>query len=186
MVLDGRGDVRKPDLHLGRNAHAVEILLPIALCDLVVDENNEPKIERLSPANDYLTVDESIIDAVQLDRHQPSPWAQSDVRPFSAACRAASAGVSSPRKTNSSSVARLVPVTRITPSVSRMIRRTAIVALPAGRSVKKTLTPSDSDRVRSLDSMSSPLSPEFDNATKTLPYPVICSTALIIPSGNDP
>src|SRR5258708_26285647 len=186
VLLNSGRDVSKTELHLGRNSHAVEILLPVATRDFIVDHTDEPYVERLSPTDNDLAMNHPIIDSVELYGHQPFHCTSRAPRPFSAAWRAASPGSSSVLKTNSSNVARFAPVTRMTPGVSRMIRRTAIVALPAGRSVKKTLMPSSAARSRIRASMSSPLKSEFESGMKTLPKPVICSTALTIPCGKDP
>src|SRR3990170_4556560 len=64
------------------------------------------------------------------------------------------------------------------------MRRTASVALPPGRSVKKTRTSFADAAERNCVSMSSALSPRFVSATKSFPSPAICSTALTRPSAN--
>ena len=72
----GVGDAEKVHLHLRRHAHAVELLLPLARRDFVVDENNEPDIEGLPPPDDHLAMDEAIVDTIENDRHAISPPAQ--------------------------------------------------------------------------------------------------------------
>src|SRR4051812_27844448 len=158
------------DVHLRRNTHAIQLLLPVARRDGVVDEHDELEIERLSPANDDLPVNEAIVDAVQLERHAPppavlppaaeppAPCAVIAALPRSAAWRAASDGVLPSANTKSSNVGRFVPAMSTASSTPRRIRRDAIVQLPAWRSVKITLTSASCIRVRSRFSMSSTLS----------------------------
>src|SRR6266550_5958032 len=106
VLLNSRRDVGKPELHLWRNSHSVEILLPVAARNLIVDHHDEFYVERLSPTDDDLPVNQSVIDSVELDRHQLSPCTARALLPFSAARRAAASGSSSALKTNSSNVAR--------------------------------------------------------------------------------
>ena len=55
--------------HLRGDAHAVELLLPFAGGDLVIDQHEEAEFERLSPSDHDLPVNESIVDAIQRDGH---------------------------------------------------------------------------------------------------------------------
>src|SRR5689334_20210264 len=140
-ILRQRGDrVRgrvKIDLHLRRYTHAIQLLLPIARRDSVVDEDDEPDVERLSPSDDDLPVNESVVDAEELDRHRPcppvtvAPCTAMAARPRSAACRAASGAERDSEKTKSRSVGRFAPATSTASSMPRKIRRDAIVQLPA-------------------------------------------------------
>ena len=62
----------KIDVHLRWNAHAIELLLPVARRDRVVDEHDEIDVQRLTPTDDDLTMNQAIVDAVQLERHAPA------------------------------------------------------------------------------------------------------------------
>src|SRR5947207_13929052 len=90
VLLNSGRDVGKPQLHLRRNSHAIQILLPVAARYFVVDHHNEPYVERLSPTDDNLPVNQSVIDSVELDRHQLPPCTVRALFPLSAAWRAAS------------------------------------------------------------------------------------------------
>src|SRR5512141_1147391 len=98
-------------LHLGRDSHPIQLLFPVAARHGVVDEHDELDIERLSPTHDDLSVDQTIVDAVQRERHAPAPCTAIAARPRSAACRAASGAVRPSAKTKSSSVGKLAPAT---------------------------------------------------------------------------
>src|SRR6185295_2890994 len=69
VVASCIGHVRENQLHLGRHAHAIEILLPVAARDVVVNKNNEIGIEWLTPADNYLSVNQPVIDSVKSERH---------------------------------------------------------------------------------------------------------------------
>src|SRR5581483_6010018 len=72
-VLCGRGDAFEEHIHGGRHAHAIELLLPVTRRDLIIDEHDEPQVERLAPPHDDLAVDAAIIDAKQINGHQATP-----------------------------------------------------------------------------------------------------------------
>ena len=38
--------------------------------DVIVDQHDEADVERTSPPHDHLSVDESVVDAKQLNRHR--------------------------------------------------------------------------------------------------------------------
>jgi hypothetical protein len=63
----------KVDVHFRRDAHAIQLLLPVARRDGIVDEDDETDIERLPPPDDDLPVNEPVVDAEELDGHRPSP-----------------------------------------------------------------------------------------------------------------
>ena len=56
---------REDDLDLWRHAHPVEVLLPVAAADFVIDEHNERDVQWLAPPDYDLPVDQAVIDAVQ-------------------------------------------------------------------------------------------------------------------------
>src|SRR2546423_7940824 len=82
-------DRRENHLDLRRHTHAIEVLLPIAIADLVIDEHDERHMERLPPSYDDLTMDQAVIDAVERQAHGVTRMA---LAPASTARRAASAG----------------------------------------------------------------------------------------------
>ena len=55
-------DVQEVHIHLRRNSHPIQLLLPLACRDSVIDENNELNVQRLSPADHDLAVNQPIID----------------------------------------------------------------------------------------------------------------------------
>ncbi len=55
--------------HFGRHAHAIELLLPLTGCHFIVDKHDKAKLERLSPADHDLSVNETIVDSIQLNGH---------------------------------------------------------------------------------------------------------------------
>src|SRR2546423_247603 len=128
------------DLHLGRHGHPIELFLPVARGDEIIDQNQKSNVQRLAPTDNDLSVNEAVVDAVELNRHQ-RPTTISDAFPRSAAARAASVGDMPVLKTKSRSVARFTPLTSTIPGSSFTIRLAAMVALPAGRSVKITRAP---------------------------------------------
>src|SRR5258708_30462825 len=128
-------------LHARGHAHPVQLLLPIARRHRIVDEDDESDVLWLSPSDHDLTVDESIVDAIENETHAPPSWTWIARRPRSAACRAASTGVASVFKTKSSITARFAPTTSTASGVSRSSFLAAIVARPACRSLKITDTP---------------------------------------------
>src|SRR5262245_32817623 len=99
---------RKEDFDFGWHSHAIEILLPVAGCHLVIDQRDEPNAERAPPSNDHLTMDQPVIDAVEHERHQRDRIASP---PLAAARRAASSAVAPRWNTKSTSIGRLTPVT---------------------------------------------------------------------------
>src|SRR5215212_1842750 len=106
VIANGRFDVGKENLHLRWNCHPIEILLPFTRGDEVVDKHHESRVERLAPADDDLSVNETVVDAVKVDAHQ-RPTTISEAFPRSAAARAASVGGTEVLNTKSSNVARL-------------------------------------------------------------------------------
>jgi hypothetical protein len=58
------------DIHVRRHAHAVELLLPIAGGDLVVDERDEAEAHRLPPADDDLPVNQAVVDPIPFNAHR--------------------------------------------------------------------------------------------------------------------
>src|SRR5688500_15262901 len=64
---------REVDVHLGGDAHAIELLLPLASRHFVIDEDDEPEIERLTPPDDDLAVNEAVVDAIEINGHAGSP-----------------------------------------------------------------------------------------------------------------
>src|SRR5687768_706167 len=150
VISDRCLHIGKIDLHLGWNRHPVQLFFPVARRDQIVHEHQKANVERLPPSDDYLPMDQSVIDPVQQYCHQWRSRTTSDARPRSAAPRAASAGEAAELHTKSRSVARLTPLTRTSSGLSRATRRAAIVALPAGKSVKMTLTPSDRCDLRAV------------------------------------
>src|SRR5687768_13438566 len=64
---------REVDVHVGRDAHAIQLLLPLAARHLVIDEGDEPQIERLSPSHDDLTVNQAVVDAIEVNGHARLP-----------------------------------------------------------------------------------------------------------------
>src|SRR4051812_29627700 len=115
MIADGRRDIGEVDVHLRRNGHAVQLLLPVTRSDDVVDENEKASVERLAPADNNLSVNQPIVDPVQIDSHQVRSTTINEAFPLAAAERAASIGDASVLNTKSRSVARLTPLTSITP-----------------------------------------------------------------------
>jgi len=89
-------------------------------------------------------------------------------------------------KTKSSRVARFTPLTRTTPGWSFTMRRAAMVALPAGRSVKITFAPVRASSSRMALSMSSGVIPIIESTTSSLARPQICPTADTNPPANSP
>ena len=55
-------DVQEVHIHLRRNSHPIQLLLPLACRDSVIDENNELNVQRLSPADHDLAMNQPIID----------------------------------------------------------------------------------------------------------------------------
>src|SRR5947209_4872026 len=140
VIADCRSDIAEDDLHLGRHRHAIEILFPVTRCHQVVNEDEKADVERLPPTDDDLAMNEAVIDSVELNSHQ-RPTTIREALPRSAAARAACVADTSVLNTKSRRVARLTPLTRTMAGSSFTIRRAAMVALPAGRSVKITLAP---------------------------------------------
>src|SRR5437660_410426 len=100
---------RPCDHDLWQHTQPVEVLLPVATADLVIDEHDERDVERLAPADYDLPVDQAVIDAVQRQGHVRGT--RIALPPASTARRAASAGGMSRLNTKSSNMARLTPVT---------------------------------------------------------------------------
>src|SRR5438105_1556602 len=140
MIANGGTNIYEANLHVRRNRHPIELFLPVARCHEIIDENEETDVEWLAPPDDDLTVDQAVINAVEVDTHQ-RPTTISDAFPRTAVERAASVGDTSVLKTKSRSVARLTPLTSTSSGLSLTIRLAAMVALPAGRSVKITRAP---------------------------------------------
>src|SRR3546814_4277984 len=69
----------KMDIHARVHAHAIELLLPVALRDFVVHEHHAFEIERLSPTHDNLPVNEPVVDPDQVNAHVPRPDSRSRV-----------------------------------------------------------------------------------------------------------
>src|SRR5687768_7239312 len=161
VIPDCRLHIGETNLHLRGNRHPIQLLFPITGRDEIIDEDQKTDVQRLAPPDDHLPMDQSIIDPVQQNSHQCRSRTTSEARPRSAAPRAASAGEAVELHTKSRSVARLTPLTSTSSGRSRATRRAAIVALPAGRSVKITLTPSDKWDL-SASSMSPGAIPVFD------------------------
>src|SRR6185503_1029178 len=180
--------VRRVEIHfhLRRHAHAIELLLPVTLGNGVIDEHDEAQIQRLTPSNDDLPMNEPVVDPIQHECHAPAPYALIAARPRSAAWRAASGAGRPSAKTKSSSNGRFVPATRMASSMPRRIRRDAMVQLPACRSVKITFTPCSNIFERKSSSMSCTLSFATDTGMSCVPRPVICSTADTRPAANSP
>ena len=127
----------KVDVHLRRHAHAIELLLPVARRDLVVDEHDEADVERLSPADDDLSVNQPVVDAIELEIpiSRRSMHRERRASPLRRVPRAPRPATSCGANTKSSSVGRFAP-RRARRRVHRaQIRRAAIVQLPglAGR-----------------------------------------------------
>ena len=76
----------KKDVHLGRHAHAVELLLPVARRHGVVHEHDELEAERLAPTHHDLSMNQAVVDSKELQRHFGAPpIATIDALPRSAA-----------------------------------------------------------------------------------------------------
>src|SRR2546422_9059135 len=129
----GRG--REHYIDVRRDAHAVEILLPFAGAHRVVHHHDESDMERLPPAHDHLTVNQTVIDAVEHDTHAGVRIA---LLPASAARRAASSGGRSRWNTKSSSIARLTPVTTARFVLLLASRMELVRQEPPGRSTNST------------------------------------------------
>src|SRR5207237_2636643 len=140
VIADGGCDVDEANLHVRRDCHSIKLFLPVAGGDQIVDKNEQANVERLTPTDDNLAMNEAVIDAVKADAHQ-RPTTISDAFPRSAAARAASVGGTSVLNTKSSRVARFTPLTRTISGSSLTILSAAMLALPAGRSVKMTRAP---------------------------------------------
>src|SRR5690349_11242876 len=69
VVADATGNIVEYHLHLRRHRHSIEIFLPVAAGNQVVDEHDEANVERLAPADDDLTVDQAVVDPVELNCH---------------------------------------------------------------------------------------------------------------------
>jgi hypothetical protein len=63
----------KVHVHLGRDAHAIQLLLPFTSRYLVVYEGNESEIERLSPPHDDLSMNQAVVDAIEINGHASPP-----------------------------------------------------------------------------------------------------------------
>src|SRR3954467_803524 len=185
MIANRRFDVGEQNLHFRRNGHSVELLLPVAGRDEIVDQHQKPRVERLPPPDNYLSVNQAVVDAIEVDPHQ-RPTTISDAFPRSAAARAASVGGTEVLKTKSSSVARFTPLTRIRPGSALTMRRAAIVALPAGRSVKITRAPVRASWSRIEASMSSGVIPIIDSTISLSAIPQIWPTAETRPPAKSP
>src|ERR1051325_8133514 len=176
------------DLHLGRRPHAIQLLLPIARRHRIVDEHDKADVEWLAPAHHDLAVDQTIVDAVQDERHRgaPPPAATIAALPRSSACSAASCGDLSCANTKSRSIGRFTPATSRMSGRSRRTRRAPMVQLPAWRSVKTTFAPVFSSEPRINTSRSAPLRSRAEIGWRTFPRPVICCTAETRPCAKSP
>src|SRR5690348_7257823 len=90
-------DVEEIHIHLRRHTHPIELLLPLTGSNFIIDEDDEANIQRLSPADHDLSMNQAIVDAVKDERHADftPPAAPTTVmapRPRSAEWRAASTG----------------------------------------------------------------------------------------------
>src|SRR3954470_19782513 len=185
VIANRRRNVGEAHLHLGRDCHAIKLLLPIARGDQIIDEYEQSNVERLAPADHHLSVNQTVVDAIEVNPHQ-RPTTISDAFPLSAAVRAASVGETSALKTKSRSVARFTPLTRTSPGVSLTRRRAAMVALPAGRSVKITRAPVRASCSRMVFSISSGVIPIIESTTSLSAIPQIWPTAETRPAANSP
>src|SRR3989475_6945428 len=133
-----QGFLRRGEHHLdlGRHAHTVELLLPLAGSHGVVHQHNEPDVQRLPPPHDHLAVDQPIVEAVQGYAH--AAGVRIARLPASTARRAASAGGMSRWNTKSSSIARFTPVTTATSVRPRASRTELVRHEPPGRSTNST------------------------------------------------
>src|SRR3982750_3105092 len=133
VVQEGRrlGGGVEAEVHLGGHAHPIELTLPITRCDGIVDEHDEPDVERLPPADHDLAVNQAVIDPVEHEGHAGAPEIEMAARARSTAPRAASCASSALDMTKPSSMGRLVPDTSATSGISRSRRRAAMVQLPA-------------------------------------------------------
>ena len=61
------------ELNAGRRAHPVELLLPLTARHFVIDESDEPEIERLSPPDDDLPMNQPVVDAIEINGHAQTP-----------------------------------------------------------------------------------------------------------------
>src|SRR5439155_807420 len=168
----GRG--REHHIDVRRDAHAVEILLPFAGANRVVHHHDEADVERLSPAHDHLTVNQTVIDAVELDAH--AAGVRIALLPASAARRAASSGGRSRWNTKSSSIARLTPVTTATFVLPLASRMELVRQEPPGRSTNSTAGCSAIAAVtRAVNAPES--QPSLLTGTRASSTPVIAATA---------
>src|SRR6267142_63388 len=173
-LLDGR----EYHFDLRRHTHPVEILLPVAAADLVIDEHDERDVERLSPANHDLPMDQAVIDAVQRQGHGRVTWIA--LPPASTARRAASAGEISRLNTKSSSMARLTPVTTAMAAPPCVAYRAELVKHePPGRSTKSTAGPPPAAS-RSRSPSSAVPQPSLEIGVSAPSMPVIAVTASTI------
>ncbi len=146
------GHIREDQLDFGRHPHAIEILLPVAGSYLVIHQRDEPDVERASPPDDHLAMDQPVIDAMTTG--PTSARYGSPRRPWSAARRAASSAEAPRWNTKSTSIGRLTPVTTGSSVCARLARIAAKKQEPLGRSTNTTAGPSPIASVsrRSIDS----------------------------------
>jgi hypothetical protein len=69
-VVDRLDHRHEAHFDIGRYRHSVELLLPIALGDLIVHQDDQIDPHRPSPSNYHLTMDEAVIDPAEHDGHQ--------------------------------------------------------------------------------------------------------------------
>jgi hypothetical protein len=87
------GQAGEAELDLGRDGHAVEVLLPAAGGDAVIDQGDELDTQRPSPSDHDLPMDQAVVHSTQHDRHQGTRMAL----PPAAAARAAASSRASER-----------------------------------------------------------------------------------------
>src|SRR6185503_7558445 len=167
------GHTDESDLDVRIYGHPIELLLPVTGRHLIINQDDEVDPQRPAPSDDYLAVDETVIDPAEHDGHQ---GILIDFSPAAMARVAASSGESVRWNTKSTSIARFTPVTTLTEGSPRSRFNTAKEQEPLARSTNTTAgMPRRAASTRS--SSVSRSHPVFDTGTSAPEIPLICSAA---------
>src|SRR3954462_3754026 len=176
------GHTDESDLDLGIHGHPIELLLPVTGSHLIIDQDDEVDSQGAAPSDNYLAVDETVVDSAEHDRHQ---GILIDFSPAAMARVAASSGESVRWNTKSTSIARFTPVTTLTEGSPRSRFSTANEQEPLARSTNTTAgRPRRAASTRS--SSVSRSQPVFDTGTSAPGIPLICSAACTSAPAREP
>src|SRR3954453_6341692 len=63
----------EPDFDIGGDSHSVELLLPVAGGHLIINQDDQVDAHRPAPSDDYLAVNETVINTAEHDGHSGYP-----------------------------------------------------------------------------------------------------------------